>query len=214
MKSILRGVLFDFDGTLAPNLDLPDMRRQVVELTQAHNVPQEIFADRYIVEIIDVSSAWLLANQEDGNGYAEQAHRLIRDIEMQAAADTTRFDDVPPFLADLRRQNVATAVVTRNCREAVLLTYPDLLADVDALFARDDVTHLKPDTRHLEQALTTLGISSTEAAMVGDGRLDMHAGRALGMHCVGVLTGSANEADLLTAGADRVLHRATALTLD
>ena len=27
-------VLFDFDGTLAPNLDLPDMRRQIVALHQ------------------------------------------------------------------------------------------------------------------------------------------------------------------------------------
>ena len=33
-------VLFDFDGTLAPNLDLADMRRQVVDLTIAAGVPE------------------------------------------------------------------------------------------------------------------------------------------------------------------------------
>jgi phosphoglycolate phosphatase-like HAD superfamily hydrolase len=35
----IEAVLFDFDGTLAPNLDLPDMRRQVVDLTVSAGIP-------------------------------------------------------------------------------------------------------------------------------------------------------------------------------
>ena len=45
LNSILQNrdcLLFDFDGTLAPNLDLPDMRRRVVELTKQYSVPDSV----------------------------------------------------------------------------------------------------------------------------------------------------------------------------
>jgi len=104
-------------------------------------------------------------------------------------------------------------VVTRNCRSAVLEVYPGLLEDVDALHARDDVTHLKPNLRHLMASLAALGCESTRAAMVGDGQLDMRAGAALNMHCVGVLTGSGDRAALLAAGATEVVASCLELSL-
>jgi phosphoglycolate phosphatase-like HAD superfamily hydrolase len=79
------------------------------------------------------------------------------------------------------------------------------------VLTRDDVTHLKPDVRHLQQALDELRQPPAEAVMVGDGRLDMQIGRALGLYCVGVLTGSSDAQGLLAAGADVVLPRAAML---
>ena len=49
--------------------------------------------------------------------------------------------------------------------------------------------------------------------MIGDGKLDMHAGRQLGMFCVGVLGGSSDRAALQAAGADLVLPRCVEFTL-
>lgn len=99
---------------------------------------------------------------------------------------------------------MSLAVVTRNCREAVLAIFPDLQDHCPCLLARDDVDHLKPDVRHLQQALEMLGAPG-KPAMVGDGQLDMRIGHALGMYCVGVLTGSSDEARLREAGADIVV---------
>ncbi|MGK0260428.1 MAG: phosphoglycolate phosphatase [Candidatus Azotimanducaceae bacterium] len=208
-------VLFDFDGTLAPNLDLPDMRRQVLALTKNTGVPTEVYAQRYIVEVIDVASAWLKNNaaknqnqrQENAQSYYDQAHQLILDIEMQAAARTDPFPEARDYLLYLRTNGIATAVVTRNCRAAVLQTFPDILSCVDGVFARDDVTYLKPDPRHLLQALTSLGCEPSDSIMVGDGKLDMDSGKQLNMHCVGVLTGSSTEPVLLAAGAHKVVAR-------
>lgn len=204
----INAVLFDFDGTLAPNLDLPGMRRQVIELTLAHEVPADLFTERYIVEIIDVAGAWLAdKDAETAAHYTTSAHDLITEIEMTAAAATRPFPEITAYLDSLRQADILTAVVTRNCRAAVLETFPDLLDRVTALFARDDVTYLKPDTRHLSTALRQLGCAPQNAAMVGDGRLDIHAGKALGMYCVGVLTGSSDHAALTEAGADLILPR-------
>ena len=83
--------------------------------------------------------------------------------------------------------------------------FPDMDEYIDCLHARDDVAHLKPDPRHLQDNLDALGVGASAAVMVGDGALDMQAGKALNMRCVGVLTGSNNRQALIEAGATDVL---------
>ena len=206
MSATLRAILFDFDGTLAPNLDLPDMRRQVLALTATYNVPEPVYDGRYIVEVIDAASAWLHAQDPAaGTAYHTAAHQLITDIELRAAQHTDPFPGIPDKLAELQARGVGLGVVTRNCRAAVLDVFPQLLKHVDALYARDDTPHLKPDTRHLDLCLNALDCPPHQAAMVGDGALDIRAGRALGMYCIGVLSGSADHGTLTDAGAHLVL---------
>ena len=72
--------------------------------------------------------------------------------------------------------------------------------------ARDDTVHLKPDVRHLQANLDVLNCSAQHSAMVGDGALDMQAGKDLNMYCIGVLSGSNDAQALLNAGANEVLQ--------
>ena len=209
----IHAVLFDFDGTLAPNLDLPEMRRQVIALTRTAAVPDSVFADRYIVEVIDSAASWL--HQQDpqtAQAYSQAAHQLILDIELESARRTDPFPGIAAKLDALRATGKRLGVVTRNCRDAVLQVFPTLMSHVDALHARDDITHLKPDPRHLLSALQVLECAPVNTAMVGDGALDMQVGRELNMYCVGVLSGSANAQALQQAGADEII--ADALDLD
>lgn len=202
-------VLFDFDGTLVPNLDLTDMRRQIAAMAKAAGVPDSVYDGLYIVEIIEASQAWL-SNQDtalanSAEAYAAASHQRINDIEMQAASNTAPFTAIRQVLNQLRDKGYRLGIVTRNCRAAVLTMFPDMDEYVDCLHARDDVVHLKPDPRHLQDNLDALGAEAALSVMVGDGALDMQAGQALGMRCVGVLTGS-NDTDALTdAGATEVL---------
>jgi len=203
----LRGVIFDFDGTLAPNLDLPEMRRRVIELTRQAGVPEAVFEGHYIIEIIDAATGWLRnTNERRADAYHADAHQLITDFELEAASTLEPFPEVRQLLGNLRTANIATAVVTRNCEQAVRNTFPDIDDHLDLLLARDNVKHYKPDPRHLEAALDGLGTSSQTAAMIGDGAMDMQLGRQLGLTCIGVLTGSQEENALLAAGADLVLE--------
>ena len=202
-------VLFDFDGTLVPNLDLTDMRRQIAAMAKAAGVPDSVYDGLYIVEIIEASQAWL-SNQDtalasSAEAYAAASHQRINDIEMQAASNTAPFTAVRPVLNQLRDKGYRLGIVTRNCRAAVLTMFPDMDEYVDCLHARDDVDHLKPDPRHLQDNLDALGVGASAAVMVGDGALDMQAGKALNMRCVGVLTGSNDTHALTDAGATEVL---------
>ena len=81
----------------------------------------------------------------------------------------------------------------------------------DTVMCRDNVTHIKPDPRHLTDALDSMAVAPGRAAMVGDGAMDMHSGRRLSMFCVGVLTGSSDADRLVAAGADLVLDSANEL---
>ena len=206
MLDRFRCVLFDFDGTLAPNLDLPDMRRQVIELTLARNVPDAVFEGRYIVEIVDAAEAYLARTSvPQARAYAAQAHQLIYDIEMGAARGTEVFESTRPVLAAASAEGCRTAVVTRNCAPAVALTFPDWSDYVDVMLARDQVTSLKPEPGHFEEALNRCGANSDQAAIVSDGAMDMRTGRQVGLTCIGVLTGSSDTARLFEAGAHVVL---------
>jgi len=203
----IRGVIFDFDGTLAPNLDLPLMRQQVVALTQATGVPAAVFADRYIIEIIDAATRWLQQNNKrHSDDYHQRAHALITNFELDAASRIEPFPEVRGLLSLLQANDVRTAVVTRNCEQAVRNTFPDIDQHLDLLLARDNVVHYKPDPRHLVQALQGLGTAADESLMVGDGSMDMQLGATLGLTCVGVLTGSSSTEALQQAGAHLVLE--------
>ncbi len=205
-------VLFDFDGTLAPNLDLADMRRQVVELTVAAGVPEDVYAGLYIVEVIEACAAWLATqNRADATLYEQRAHQLILDIELNAARSTQVFPGIENMLTQLRHSDIKIGIVTRNCRAAIETIFPDRELFVDALHARDDVAHIKPDPRHLMANLQALQARPDSSIMVGDGALDMQAGKALNMLCIGVLTGSNDSAALQKAGADRVLPNCMSL---
>ena len=202
-------VLFDFDGTLVPNLDLSDMRRQIAAMAKAAGVPDSVYDGLYIVEIIEASRAWLsdqdTALASSAEAYTAASHQRINDIEMQAASNTAPFTAVRQVLNQLRDKGYRLGIVTRNCRAAVLTMFPDMDEYVDCLHARDDVVHLKPDPRHLQDNLDALGAEAALSVMVGDGALDMQAGQALGMRCIGVLTGSNDTHALTDAGATEVL---------
>lgn len=205
-------ILFDFDGTLAPNLDLPDMRRQVIELTRNHWVPDDVWQGRYIVEIIDAASEHLrLQDIQQADLYFQRGHQLITDIEMSAARTTRVFGWTRDVLDRMRLQGIRTGIVTRNCEAAVRETFPDLDDYVDLLLARDNVVHLKPDPRHFAAAIERLERSADTTCIVSDGAMDMRTGRLLGLQCVGVLTGSNTSEQLVAAGAHHILPDANAL---
>jgi phosphoglycolate phosphatase len=207
-----RTILFDFDGTLAPNLDLPDMRRQVIELTRNHGVPDDVWRDHYIVEIISSARDWMLRQgMAAAAHYYASAHQLITNIEMRAAESTRVFDWAPSILARLRSMGVSVTIVTRNCEAAVRLTFPQVEGWTDGLFARDNSRFLKPDPRHFIEAMAHTGAAANSTWIVSDGAMDMRTGRTLGLHCIGVLSGSNNHDQLIGSGAHDVIADASGL---
>jgi len=115
------------------------------------------------------------------------------------------------LLAGLRQDNIGVGIVTRNCDAAVRVTFPHIDVYCQAFVPRDRVTQVKPHPAHLQAALDCLYTTPERTLMVGDGAMDIQAGKALGMFSVGVLSGSCSTARLLEQGADLVLASAADL---
>ena len=158
------------------------MRREVIELTLKTGVPRDEFEHLYMVEIIEYVFSKLKKDAPHAaSRYRLRAHALITEFEMKAAAQTLPFPETRKTLRALRQVGKQIAVVTRNCSTAVELVFEDIDDYCDIVLARDQVAHLKPDPRHVRQALASLGSIEANTAMVGDGRMDMVLGCDLGM---------------------------------
>lgn len=135
----------------------------------------------------------------------------VDDIEqrmIRSAAQAPLTPPVPlaPFLDNLAGQGIVLGVFTND---AELVAHAHLrsagVADRFAFIAGADSGYgAKPDPDPLLAFASAVAIDPGAIAMVGDSTHDLEAGRAAGMHTVGVLTGPASASDL-TPFADVVL---------
>jgi phosphoglycolate phosphatase len=205
----VKAVLFDFDGTLAEmNINFPTMYQGVHDRMRHWGVDPGALHRTYILEQILEATERL---GPSGEIFRQEAEEVLRRVEIEAARRGRLLPGVRRFLRALKRAGIRVGVLTRNCRDAVLEVASDLEDSCDAFVPRDGLHRVKP---HPEQALRCLAVlkaSQTESMMVGDHVIDIHAGAALGMRTVGVLTGKTPREALEQAGADLVLKHVTCL---
>lgn len=202
-------VIFDFDGTLARlNINFTEMRNSVMKLIASYGAPAEDFAHLFALEMIDAGRQWISLHGTDGNDFFEKAGRLIRDIELAGAGKGELVPGVREMLSSLKARGIKTAVVTRNCRDALVALFPDIDSRVGAVVTRESTPKVKPEPEHLLIALGKISAEPRRAAMVGDHPMDIEVGKKLGMFTVGVLTGYYQRAGLEEAGADLVIESA------
>lgn len=204
----LRGLIFDFDGTLAElNIDFAAMAAEVRALGRELG-----FAGRwpggYLLEQVEQ-----VAGAMDGRGaeFAQGAAGLIQDRELAAADRGGLFDFTPRLLARARGLGLGLAVVSRNCQKAIQRVFPGIDGAVDVFLPREAVRRTKPHPAHLLDACQGLGLGPGQAAMVGDHPTDMQAAHAAGCLPVGVASGRVDEKGLARAGARITLPDASGL---
>lgn len=165
-----------------------------------------------MLEIIDHVAEWLNQRQPGtGTAYAQRAEQLLQDIEIEAARESGLMPGIQDLLDALQVRQIGVGIVTRNCDVAVRSMFPQVETYCQAFFARDHVTQVKPHPDHLNAALAQLDCKPEQTLMVGDGGMDMQAGKHLNMFSIGVLTGTANRETLVQYGADLILDHAAEL---
>ena len=205
---ILSGVsacLFDFDGTLVvPSIDFDQMRLSVLELVREFGVDPLPLAGMHVLEMIEhVTTRLPDGGRQRASDFCRRAHRSVLDIELEAAESAEPYPGAPEMLVELSRRGFKVAIVTRNCRAAVERIMERVPMHCDVLLTRDDVSHVKPDPRHLYAALEVIDGSpdrtnldgsqgaqvgtAQNAMMCGDHPMDIVAGKRIGAHTVGVL---------------------------
>lgn len=199
-------IVFDFDGTLAElHIDFAEMKHQIGALARSYS--NAIASDPFLPVLEWLSWLEERIGESVGNNageFRQRAFSLIFEMEMEAARKGALFEFTRPILSRLHSIGVRTAIITRNCDAAVRLVFPDIDNHCRAFFARDHVSHPKPDPAHLVLALRAIGADFPSALMVGDHPIDIRTGKAAGVRTAGVFSGSASCSDLLKSGADWV----------
>jgi phosphoglycolate phosphatase len=206
----MKAVVFDFDGTLAVlNIDFSLMKERVFDVMRGVGVDDGSIRETYLLEIIDEVTQTLRENRPAAAArfYAE-AHRILRNVEMEAAEEGRLLPGVTVTLERLRRRGFKVGIVTRNCEDAVKRVFPRIDHFCDVFVSRNSTRKVKPHPDHLTCVMNALGVRGEEAVMVGDHTLDIQAGKTVGMMTVGVLTGRITRAEFERAGADIVLLNA------
>jgi phosphoglycolate phosphatase len=203
----IRAFVFDFDGTLAiPNIDFGLMRRRVEAITTRYGIDPAQFESLYILEMLETVRAHLTrTNDRAGESFYHEAHAAILALETESARQGGMLPGAIEVLQVLRQQQFKVGVVTRNSAFAVRTICSGIETLCDAFLPREAVRFVKPHPEHLQRALALLQISAQQAVMVGDGPIDITAGKALGLKTVAVLTGGDRREALLASRPDLIL---------
>ncbi|WP_339948984.1 HAD family hydrolase [uncultured Albimonas sp.] len=221
---MIRGILFDKDGTL---LDFEATWRGFVEETLAAVIPDDLaLRDRLgdLAGLDPVTGRFRAGSPVVAGSTAEvaalwapylpgrDAEGIAAEIDDRAAAAVMRgpmaaAPDLPALLEALRARGLALGVATHDSERAARshMSMLGALEKFDFIAGYDSGHGLKPGPGMVQAFAGAVGIAPHEVAMIGDSLHDLGAGRSAGAGLVvGVLTGPAEAAEL-SPHADRVL---------
>jgi HAD superfamily hydrolase (TIGR01509 family) len=167
----IKGVLFDFDGTLTlPGaLDFPAIKREL-------NCPPDI----PILEWLETVPAEL----------KPPLMEILESAEEKAAEESLPNIGAEECLLTLRDKGVLLGIITRNSLPSVRLAMKRFetvrLHDFSTVITRDDSLP-KPHPDGVHKACERMGLIASELMVVGDFRFDVMAGKAAGA-CTVLLT--------------------------
>ena len=178
IENKIKGVLFDFDGTLT----LPGAL-DFLAIKHEMNCPPDL----PILEFIQTRPP------EDRVGLLN----LLETKEDEAARRAIPNKGAEPCIRALQQKGLPLGIITRNSLKSLqtgIENFPGLeLEDFHAVVTRAD-SRPKPHPEGVHQAAGQMGITARELLMIGDFRFDIIAGKAAGAKTV-----------LLTNGGESIM---------
>jgi len=190
-SSLIRGVLFDLDGTL---FDTWDLYIEAYIRTLEKYVGRRL-SPAELIGLHPVSEIGLLRSVV-GEIRLADAHRAFLGIYRTLHGELFGgiYPGIVEMLAELSRQGLSLGVVTGKSKAAWEVTSMAIgLGKFDAVVTDDDVDQPKPNPDGIALALQRLGLRAEEAVYVGDSTGDAKAARAAGVRFVAALWPKAPE---------------------
>jgi HAD superfamily hydrolase (TIGR01549 family) len=160
---MIRGIVFDLDGTLVDSrLDFAAMRREM-ELPDGQPI--------------------LEALAQLDPAHAERCHAILHQHELDGAERAVVLPGVAELLAILHSRGIRRAIATRNSRLITDATMRKLGLAADLVLTRDDGP-VKPDPWAVIHACEQWQLSPSEVVVIGDYRFDVECAHSAGCRAV------------------------------
>ncbi len=198
-----QAVLFDWDGTLIDSGDI---------LLQCwHSVTKEVLGAPFPIteadrrKFLSMRGADSFPLLSDDLEVVARLNRGFTEAYLTLASIHVRPQTYShTLLHTLRSHGVKVGLVTSKSRQRLecdldVCCMNDL---VDVIVTGDDVTTAKPDPEGVNAAMSTLGASTETTWMVGDGPVDVLAGKAGGLRTAGISHGLHSHEELLGVTPD------------
>ena len=162
---LLRGIIFDLDGTLVDSgLDFNRMREEI-GIPSGHSVLE-------FVQALPPGAA------------KRSAEEILLRHEFEGAARATLMPGVDDLIATLCERRISQGILTRNLAGPTRLTLNRLkLHHFSPVITREDAPP-KPDPAGLREICARWTCDSSEVLFVGDYRFDLQAGKRAGMKTI------------------------------
>ncbi len=214
---MLKGVIFDLDGTLITlHVDGAAFRREIAkELTQSGFIIDFTEADYkglYVQGMLD------LAKSQIDQGLVKADYELVKrrtfhaldELELDWIKHSRLLPGAEAILSRLSGEGkvpITLALLTNSGRAATRYAMDNLGFDkyFHRSFTRDDLPAMKPRPDGITAALREMGMGEREVLYVGDSPTDIMASRAAGIRIASVATGHYEVEALRQLGPDFVL---------
>lgn len=210
MKKPVDLIMFDLDGTIADTgQDLADS----VNFTRAHfDLPP--LAEQRVLIHIGRGVEHLLKSvlpEADGDRFQEMMQVFLRHYEEHMLDQTALYPGVLEVLDYFRgKRRIVVSNKIHRLTEAMLRGLA-VEQHFDAIFGGDSAAEKKPHPALLTMALERYRIPASKALMVGDGDIDVEAGKRAGVMTCGVTYGQGDKNRLIAAKADVLIDELTEL---
>jgi phosphoglycolate phosphatase-like HAD superfamily hydrolase len=212
VKSRIKAILFDLDGTLIDTDDtviesVSEKLERGTSLFWPGDLRPLVRRALLAAEGPVNGVITLLDSVGLDDGFLSLGGRVRRLRGERVGKGFVPVGGVVDMIGSLGRSYRLGIVTTRSRAEALgFLRQFDLESVLDVVATREDTWRLKPHPQPIRHAVNLLGLSPSESVMVGDTALDIRSAKAAGAYAVGVLCGFGEREELLEAGADLVLE--------
>lgn len=175
---MIRGVVFDLDGTLVDTVDLHVSTW--VEACQRLNIPVD---EGFVRGLVGLSAEDIARKLVGDETHALKLARLKRRIYLTRVSEVRLYPEVVEVLESLKYVHGLRLVVASSTNvetiEAVL-NAKEIREFFDAVVGSDLVSRGKPDPEIFLTALKKIDVNPKEAMIVGDTEYDVIPANALG----------------------------------
>jgi len=211
MKREVQLLMFDLDGTLAATgKDLANSVNYV--RSDLGLAPLDAAV---VYRHVGHGSEHLLRSSlpdEYANRFEEILERFLKHYEEHLLDTTALYPHVNEILDEFAGKKKVVVTNKLHYLSMAILRGLKIDAHFDAVIGGDSGWDKKPDPSCLNHLLAAFKVEPEKAVIVGDGRTDIEAGKAAGVHTCGVTYGLCGKAELAAAQPDFLIDDLCELT--